>query len=672
MQFAAGTEDPTRHRHNRQRAWAYKPKTDMMRKEQAVAALGKQSLLLPARIKAALAANDRLKLYLSLLQAALQHGRDPQEPDMDWRGEVHRAGLDDQVWLVDLPRSADLEDDILMLQEPERFVDALVEGIEVMARPVEGDDPGLSERLTKWVSRLQGMRGGDGFRLADIEDITHGDRHRGDSFHILVMDLHKRLNALAASVATENIDGAHAWQIGADDRALIEAFMRGLRRTAPLKFEHPGLDTAVTRDGDRLLIQNDIGTNDAHVLVVEVTGREIRLTYSELHKARFAFFREMLERIGFQWVTEPLRAEAGLNEGRPYLVGHATLRAQSQSALLGALEALASRIVFVIDWNRAYKRLQLFVRKAVAADLLREAAEREYGHMGWLLAGGEQLVFGAMQSADGQTFRVGDRLDEVIGEASGRAFLAALLQVSSETLQHQQTRQTVVDQARILLNRALQQRSFEFDLLAEHAAACHALAELLVNGLDAGTGSSAATLAEHARLLEHRADWLLEEARERAGRQGRWEPVAHLLSLADDIADALEEAAFVLSMIESERRHTLPDPVRGALEQLALATLAAIQDYVRVVEIARAAGDQRDSGDASAFLRVVWQMLRAERRCDELFRQARVVFLHEMESTPVLWSLAGEVAASLEKATDALLAVGHGLREMVFARSAQS
>lgn len=35
-------------------------------------------------------------------------------------------------------------------------------------------------------------------------------------------------------------------------------------------FDHRRLDTAATRDGERLLLQNDIGTNDAHVLVLQV------------------------------------------------------------------------------------------------------------------------------------------------------------------------------------------------------------------------------------------------------------------------------------------------------------------------------------------------------------------------------------------------------------------
>ena len=55
-----------------------------MRKEQAVASLGQQSLLLPAWVKAALAANDRLKLYLTLLQSAAQHAAAPDTSVPDW------------------------------------------------------------------------------------------------------------------------------------------------------------------------------------------------------------------------------------------------------------------------------------------------------------------------------------------------------------------------------------------------------------------------------------------------------------------------------------------------------------------------------------------------------------------------------------------------------------
>lgn len=60
-----------------------------------------------------------------------------------------------------------------------------------------------------------------------LHHLTHGQRSDGDSLHLLVMDLHKAINQLAAELASEVIDGAHVWQIEDADRPLIQAFMRG-------------------------------------------------------------------------------------------------------------------------------------------------------------------------------------------------------------------------------------------------------------------------------------------------------------------------------------------------------------------------------------------------------------------------------------------------------------
>ena len=59
-----------------------------MEKSDAVATLGEQapalaSLLRPAQVRAALKANDRLKLYLSVLQAAHAHAHHPREAALD-------------------------------------------------------------------------------------------------------------------------------------------------------------------------------------------------------------------------------------------------------------------------------------------------------------------------------------------------------------------------------------------------------------------------------------------------------------------------------------------------------------------------------------------------------------------------------------------------------------
>jgi len=652
-----------------------------MLKEKAVASLGRQSLLLPAWFNAALLANDRLKLYLSMLQSAAEHAAAPAVPIADWSCDLAQAHLHDAQWLQELVKSAYFDNETLVIPQLTQLLNALTNDLTLMARPLcdagGKAHPDLVERRDQWLQKLHALEDDDGLNREILVDLTHGDRKRPDGFHILVMDLHKQLNAMASEVETENLDGAHVWQIADEDRPLIRAFMCGLQRTSPLKFSHPGLDTAATREGSRLLIQNDIGTNDAHVLVIEVDAeqRAISLTYSDLHQERFEFFRQMLEEISFAWTVSAPVTSAGLNAGKAYLVGKAALVASDDSALLGGLEAVAARIVFVIDWNRARKRLQTFVRKPQALAILRSAAAHEWGHMAWLLAGGERLVLNAMQAEESEAFRVGDRLDDVLGETAAHDFLLELMRISSDLLLQQQPVALVADETQMLLARVLRQRTLEFDLLAEHAAYCHTLAQALSDAIEKGATQSDAEIAElvsRAKAWERQADHLLMDARQRAERQHHWAPVVELLSKADDVADALEEAVFILSMIVSKPMSGLPAAVSTVLIQLANTTLAAIQDQVKAIEIARYVSDRGESADTESFLQALWRMLRAERICDELARRARQTIIQTLHASPAGLLLANDLAASIEKASDGLLAAGYALRQMVFAKSGVS
>ena len=648
-----------------------------MLKDKAVESLGQQSLLLPAWITVALNANDRLKLLITLLQSAKQHAFTPEAKVLDWGKDFRSAGFVELDWVKDFATSAYLEDETLIVSNQETFFENLQENLSLMARPViELGDTGnedLCARCEIWHSHLKKFSISEGISNTTITALTHGDRKQNDSFHLLVMDLHKRINAIASTISTENIAGAHAWHVLPEDHARIEAFMHGLQRTAALKFSHPGLDTAATRDEQRLLIQNDIGTNDAHVLVIEVRDKQIELTYSELHKGRFEFFKAMLEKLNFDWqVFEPVTT-ADLNAGKPYHVGKATYLANTETDLLQALQMVGSRIVFVIDWNRARKRLQHFVSKKIAIKLLTQGAENEYGHMAWLLAGGEKLVYQTMQSVASDAFRIGDRLDEVCGEHAAELFLEELMRMCSAMLLDQQPTSLIADEARMLLVHVLRKRSFEFDLLADHAAYCHALSQLLAQCLETSTTQTAdayKVITDQAKEWEHAADHLLTEARQRAERQPRWQPVVHLLSQSDDVADTLEESIFILSMLSNAPLHSIPPEVNVVLARLVQTTQAAIQDYVKAIQIARDITSDGTSQDTDAFLKVLWQMLRAERHCDELYREARLLIVNHLHDQPVAFGLTSDLAGAIESASDALLSVGHQLRKMVFEKNA--
>ena len=73
--------------------------------------------------------------------------------------------------------------------------------------------------------------------------------------------------------------------------------MAGVNRTKGLKFDHPGLGTTATRSGDRLVIQNDIGLTEAHVLVVHLEPPKVTVTYTDVHLERLLFFQSLLDAV---------------------------------------------------------------------------------------------------------------------------------------------------------------------------------------------------------------------------------------------------------------------------------------------------------------------------------------------------------------------------------------
>lgn len=150
-----------------------------------------------------------------------------------------------------------------------RLVALLDDALRAMIAPVGvagKDDPDAAARGTRFAERLEALIQA---RPPISEDLVSGETiaaltstrpKSGDGFHLLVMELHKEINRLQAIITTSEIAGAKAYGLIGSDRAALAAFMAGLRRTAPLKFDHPGLDTIAARENGALLIQNDLGT----------------------------------------------------------------------------------------------------------------------------------------------------------------------------------------------------------------------------------------------------------------------------------------------------------------------------------------------------------------------------------------------------------------------------
>ena len=209
------------------------------------------------------------------------------------------------------------------------------------------------------------------------------------------------------------------------------------------------------------------------------------------------------------------------------------------------------------------------------------------------------------------------------------------------------------------------QSGVAFDPPAEHAACGHALALLIVEWLHGETCATPARL-QRAKAWASQTASLLEQTRQRAQRWAAWRPVLTLLERQVDVAAALEEALFLMSLPTEPSRSEWPAPVRRSLQALAQTVLGAQQDQVRAIEVARHLDPTSPSADGEALLDAVWRILQAERTGDELLRAARQQIVQTLHAHAPCLQLATELATTLEGATDRQLSAAFALRNMVF------
>lgn len=631
-----------------------------MTKTGIVERLGEAALLLPDRLAGALAANDRAKLRLTLLQEAAAHARDPSAHPRGLGGELHRLGLAGFDGLVAGARALDAQ----------RFaapgLDALLRGLgedlDLMLAPLtlagHAEAEALGQRLRAGLAALAPR---EALAYAEVGRMASARRDGDDTVHRLIMDLHRALNALAAETAVEDIDGAKVHHLGDDDRAHVRAFMAGLRRTAPLAFGHPGLGTTAAHVGGRLVIQNDIGETDAHVLVAHVEGLRLTVTYTDVHRRRARFFMDLFgERMAWSPLAERPAARTGGGGFFHLLTGE--LAAGDETELRDALTFLGSRIVFLIDWNKARKALQTFVDRDAAIGLLGWAAAHDIGHRAFLVLGGAELVLDAVRRAADGRIAYGVRLDAAVGADEAGRFLRRVLEESVDGLRADRSARLIRDEIQTELAACFD--SAEAVLLAiviRHVGLSRTLAALLADAI-ARTGEPAGRLVDRAKRMEAKADRLTVEAREVCARLACPQNARALVDATEDAMDALEECAFLLGL-----RPELADA--DALTRLARIVTEAAGQMARAAQAAARLPDGMRR-DAEAALRALDAVVRAERDADAAERASvgALMAVPAADARPLVIGL--EIARRLERATDHLAHAALALRERVLSELA--
>lgn len=631
-----------------------------MIKTEIVSELGENPLLLPAYVEQALQANNRIKYLFTLLQEARRYAEHPETGATDLRAERSAADISDSSLDAVIPNTQRTTTNNYYIPHIALIHEQIVAALKNMLAPIKvgfGEDKANQyEQRFKALLEQTPNFSGDEVSADYIERATHGRRDESDSLHLLVMDLHKLINKLQGDLAQETIDGAKAYAIVESDRVLIKAFMKGLNSTAPLKFDHPGLDTTVTHSGNRLIIENDIGTTDAHVLVIHVEGLRVTLTYTDIHERRAMFFESLFETYNVDWQDTRTRGLSKADEeDERYFLCVGTYDAASEYELYNYLTFLGSRLVYLIDWNKARKRLRNFIKKRDCLTLLKWTADNNHGHRAFLQIGGERIIYEALAQVSRTEAHYGDRLDELLGEERAIDFLKFVLQTAADGLLNGRSERLIRDEVKAeIFNYFQSAQEGIYEICADHAASVFDLADAVRNVLTQVNGSidrdQIARMAILAKRWETRADELLNRVREAARRSGDGMHFRKLTEQADDVADSLEEIAYLLTLLPSEPIST---NLNQPLQILSNLLVEGARGYIRCIETARQLEESNLREDRQDFLEAVDDIIIIEHQTDDEERRLLTLLLQQDTDTKQM-HLLSRLAQSFEEAADSL------------------
>jgi uncharacterized protein Yka (UPF0111/DUF47 family) len=636
----------------------------MTTKTRIVDELGEKALMLPDLVNASLTANDRAKYLMTLLQTAREHADHPGQSISDLKQERLACDLADDQFDSVVARSSKSGANIYHIPLASVLHCQLIENIRGMMDPLgfrpqvvevrERPSDTYRKRLDDLLAHAPPLQD-DRLPGDYIDRVTSALRDRQDSLHLLVMDLHKELNRLQQQIASETIDGACVYSIQAEDRPLIAAFMSGLNRTRELRFDHPGLGTTATRSGDRLVLQNDIGLTEAHVLVIHIEPPQVSLTCTDIYPQRLLFFQDLFQRFAMQW-SDTLSRQAPRMEEQRYYLSRATYVARDRADLEDFLRFLGSRVVFLIDWNRARKRLRRFAPKRVCLEVLRWAADNDHGHRAFLQLGGEQLIIHSLESSMRTPLPWGVQFSDLVGPQRAAEFLKFTLKTASEGLLARRSESLIRDEIAAEFRHYVETVHQEFlEIAADHASLIDELAMAVRDALlltqPSGDAASMQRIVQRARKWEHNADELVTKARTARTRLDNHKTVPELLAVADDVADQLEDAIFLRSLLATSG--VTADSL-VCLQDLAALLVQGAQEYLKAVANARVLQRGSPREEVQDFLEAIDRVVGVEHQTDDAHRQARASIL-TFRGDFRQWQLIIDLADHLEEAADALM-----------------
>jgi uncharacterized protein Yka (UPF0111/DUF47 family) len=288
--------------------------------------------------------------------------------------------------------------------------------------------------------------------------------------------------------------------------------------------------------------------------------------------------------------------------------------------------------------------------------------------MAFLKAGGEQLVFDALQLSSRAPLQLGGQLADIIGPDRAAEFLKFTLKTSAEGFLAGNSELLIRDQVRAELRHYLDTaHQGQLELAADHAALIVELAssarDCLLQPAEHADSAYVTRCARRAKRWEHQADELLTKARTASGERVESKAVAELLRVADDAADDLEEGAFLLTLFD-QLAISVKLECREMLRDLADLLVRSAQEYLKAVENARHISRSSSRERMGDFLTAVDNTISFEHTIDDTHRLAKASILACAKDHKQL-HLFTELADTLESASDAMMRAAVMLRDYV-------
>jgi uncharacterized protein Yka (UPF0111/DUF47 family) len=271
-----------------------------------------------------------------------------------------------------------------------------------------------------------------------------------------------------------------------------------------------------------------------------------------------------------------------------------------------------------------------------------------------------------MQVAGKVSLPVGGQLADILGPERIADFLKFALKTAADGLLAGRSEFLIRDEIGAELRRSLataHQGMLQF--AAEHASLIVELAmaarDCLLTANRAGNREYVERAAQRAKRWEHSADELVTKGRTARERSEPARATPELLVIADDAADELEEAIFLLTLLpggDAAAPSFLP------LNELAGLLVQGAQEYLKAVENARHLERGSPRRQVQDFLEAVDRTITIEHQTDDAHRRAQAGILTFAGDFKML-HLFTEIAENLEEAADALMRSVLTLRDYV-------